>query len=275
MTTATIPAPIARRSAAGAALAAFAALLARDLTVLRKQPADFITRTLIQPVLFVFVLGYISPRIGPQAAGSAAQTATTLLAGMLAIVILFQGLFAVALPLVQDFGYTREIDDRLLAPLPAWAVAFEKVTLGAIQGLLAALVIFPLAILIPAARPNLDIHWAVLLTLAPLAALMCASLGLFLGSAIDPRLTLALFAVLITPLMWLGCTLFPWSALHVIPWVQGLALADPLTYASEGLRAAVTSQPHLSLLVVYPVLTGATVLLLWQATRFFTRRVIS
>ena len=49
----------------------------------------------------------------------------------------------------------------------------------------------------------------------------------------------------------------------------------PLTYASEGLRAAVTGQPHLSLLVVYPVLAGATVLLLWQATRFFTRRVIS
>jgi ABC-2 type transport system permease protein len=275
MTTAIVPAPIARRPAAGAALVAFAALLARDLTVLRKQPADFITRTLIQPVLFVFVLGYISPRIGQPAAGSAAQTATTLLAGMLAIVILFQGLFAVALPLVQDFGYTREIDDRLLAPLPAWAVAVEKVTLGTIQGLLAALVIFPLAILIPAAPPDLHIHWAVLLTLAPLAALMCASLGLFLGSAIDPRLTLALFAVLITPLMWLGCTLFPWSALHVIPWVQGLALADPLTYASEGLRAAVTSQPHLSLLVVYPVLAGATVLLLWQATRFFTRRVIS
>ena len=43
------------------ALAAFAALLARDLTVLRKQPADFITRTIIQPVLFVFVLGYITP----------------------------------------------------------------------------------------------------------------------------------------------------------------------------------------------------------------------
>jgi ABC-2 type transport system permease protein len=268
----TTPAPAVPRSPA---LAAFAALLARDLTVLRKQPAEFITRTIVQPVIFVFVLGYITPQIGQPAAGSAAQAATTLLAGMLAIVILFQGLFAVALPLVQDFGYTREIDDRLLAPLPAWAVAIEKITLGTIQGLLAALVIFPLAILIPAAPPDLHIHWAVLLTLAPLAALMCASLGLFLGSAIDPRLTLALFAVLITPLMWLGCTLFPWNALHVIPWVQGLALADPLTYASEGLRAAVTSQPHLSLLIVYPVLVAATVLLLWQATRFFTRRVIS
>ena len=269
--TAAAPAVPAPRSPA---LAAFAALLARDLTVLRKQPADFITRTIVQPVLFVFVLGYITPRIEP-AAGSATQAATTLLAGMLAIVILFQGLFAVALPLVQDFGYTREIDDRLLAPLPARAVALEKIALGTIQGLLAALVIFPLAMVIPAAPPALHVHWAVLLTVAPLAALMCASLGLFLGTAMDPRLAMALFAVLITPLMWLGCALFPWSALHVIPWVQDLALADPLTYASEGLRAAVTSQPHLSLLIVYPVLAGATGLLLWQATRLFTRRVVS
>lgn len=268
----TTPAPCPPRFPA---LAAFTALLARDLTVLRKQPADFITRTIVQPVLFVFVLGYISPRISQPVAGSATQTATTLLAGMLAIVILFQGLFAVALPLAADFGYTREIDDRLLAPLPAWAVAIEKITIGTIQGLLAALVIFPLAIFIPAAPPALHIHWALLLTLAPLAALMCASLGLFLGTAMDPRLTMALFAVLITPLMWLGATLFPWSALHVIPWVQDLALADPLTYASEGLRAAVTSQPHLSLLIVSPVLAAATGLLLWQATRLFTRRVIS
>ena len=51
----------------------------------------------------------------------------------------------------------------------------------------------------------LAIQWAGLLTLAPLAALMCASLGLFLGAAIDPRLAMALFAVLSTPLMWLGC----------------------------------------------------------------------
>jgi hypothetical protein len=55
---------------------------------------------------------------------------------------------------------------------------------------------------------------------------------------------MALFAVLITPLMWLGCALVPRSALHVIRWVQGLALAT----------------------------TG---LLRWQATSLFTRRVIS
>jgi hypothetical protein len=117
----TIPAPAAPRSAAAAALAAFGALLARDLAVLRRQPADFLTRTIVQPVLFVFVLGYVSRRIGQPAAGSATQTATTLLAGMLAIVILFRG------PVRRDPApgagsrLRREIDDRLLAPLPAIA----------------------------------------------------------------------------------------------------------------------------------------------------------
>ena len=81
------------------------------------------------------------------------QTATTLLAGMLAIVILFRG------PVRRDPApgagsrLHREIGDRLLAPLPAWAVALEKIALGTIQGLLAALVIFPLAIVTPAAPP--------------------------------------------------------------------------------------------------------------------------
>ena len=63
-----------RGSAATAALAAFAALLARDLTVLRRQPADFLTRTIVQPVLFVFVLGYIAPGSGsPQRAAPPRQ----------------------------------------------------------------------------------------------------------------------------------------------------------------------------------------------------------
>ena len=64
--------------------------------------------------------------------------------------MIFQGVQAVALPLVQDFGYTREIEDRVLAPMPVWAVAAEKVASGAIQALLASLVVFLLAAFIPA-----------------------------------------------------------------------------------------------------------------------------
>jgi ABC-2 type transport system permease protein len=255
---------------------AIGALLARDLTVLRKQPGNFLARTIVQPTMLLFVLGYVAPTIGP-GGGAAAQTtaATTLLAGMVAMVILFQGLFAVAMPLIQDFGFTREIEDRVLAPIPVALVALAKVVAGAVQGLLAAVVVFPLAHFVPAAHPDLQINWPVLLTLAPLAAVMCSCLGLFLGTALDPRSVMAMFAVLLTPLLYLGCTLYPWSALVPVRWVQWLSLANPLTYVSEGFRAALTPADHLGLYVVYPVLVGFTALLLWQGVRHFQARVVS
>jgi len=253
---------------------AVGALLSRDLTVLRANPSNFLARTVVQPVMLLFVLGYVAPTIGPaQTADTRAAAATTLLAGMVAMVILFQGLFAVAMPLIQEFGYTREIEDRVLSPIPVALVALAKVIAGAVQGLLAAVVVFPLAQFVPAARPDLQVNWLVLLTLAPLAALMCSALGLFLGTALDPRGVMAMFAVLLTPLLYLGCTLYPWSGLASLRWVQVLSLANPLTYVSEGFRAALTPADHLSLLVVYPVLTGFTVVLLAQGVRHFQRRV--
>ncbi len=36
---------------------------------------------------------------------------------------MFQGIQAVALPLANEFGYTKEIEDRVLAPLPVSMVA--------------------------------------------------------------------------------------------------------------------------------------------------------
>jgi ABC-2 type transport system permease protein len=255
---------------------AVGALLARDLTVLRAQPSNFLARTVVQPLMLLFVLGYVAPTIGPgQDSATQVAAATTLLAGMVAMVILFQGLFAVAMPLIQDFGFTREIEDRVLAPIPVALVALTKVLAGALQGLLAAVVVFPLAQFVPAARPDLHINWLVLLTLAPLAALMCSALGLYLGTALNPRSVMAMFAILLTPLLYLGCTLYPWSGLAPVRWVQVLSLANPLTYVSEGFRAALTPTDHLSLLAVYPVVTGFTAVLLWQGIRHFQRRVVT
>jgi ABC-2 type transport system permease protein len=265
------------RSSSRLAAAAFKAMLLRDLIVLRKNPGEFLARTIVQPLLLVFVLGYVNPKIGlgPSGGPGATRLATTLVAGMLAIVVLFQGIQSIAIPLVREFGYTREIEDRVLAPLPVGFVALEKVTTGALQGLLAAFVVFPVAVLVPAATPDLHIDWPVLLTLAPLAALACSSLGLAFGTTFDPRSVMALFAIMLTPMMFLGCTLYPWSSLGPLRWIQILSLANPLTYVSEGFRAAVTSSDHLSLLVIYPVLAGLTVVLLWLGLRNFHRRVVT
>ena len=108
---------------------AFAALLLRDLTVLRKNLKEFIPRTILQPLLLVFVFTYVFPKIGQGVGGGGAAAATfssVLVAGVVATAILFQGIQAVALPLVQEFGYTREIEDRVLAPLPVSMVGLRE-----------------------------------------------------------------------------------------------------------------------------------------------------
>src|SRR5262249_60289144 len=107
---------------------AFGALLMRDLAVLRKEVGMFLGRTVMQPLLLIFVFAYVFPKIGQGIGGvrGAASFSTLLVGGVIASAMIFQGVQAVALPLVTDFGYTREIEDRGVAPMPVGAGAGEQ-----------------------------------------------------------------------------------------------------------------------------------------------------
>lgn len=257
---------------------AFGALLLRDLTVLRKNLKEFIPRTILQPLLLVFVFTYVFPKIGQGVGGggaAAAQFSSVLVAGVVATAIIFQGIQAVALPLVQEFGYTREIEDRVLAPLPVALVAIEKIVAGALQCLFAGLIVFPIATIVPATPVHLDLHWPLLLTLVPLGCLMSGALGLMFGTMFDPRTVPMLFGVILIPITFLGCTYYSWLALEPIKWLKIATLVNPLVYLSEGFRAALTPVPHMNTFAVYGVLLGFTALFTWRGVAGFTKRVIA
>ncbi len=115
------------------------ALILRDLVVLRKNFAEFVIRTLVQPFLLVFVFLYVFPTIGQGVGGGGGKVAesafaTVLVPGVVGITIMFQGIQAVAMVMAQEFGYTREIEDRVQAPCPIWLVAIAKVLSGASAG---------------------------------------------------------------------------------------------------------------------------------------------
>ena len=74
---------------------------------------------------------------------------------MLAVSLTFSSVQSVALPMVEDFGWTREIEDRLLAPVPIGLVALEKIVSGVLQGIIAALFVLPVARLIMGPIPGL------------------------------------------------------------------------------------------------------------------------
>jgi ABC-2 type transport system permease protein len=271
------------RPAGRASRAAFRALLLRDLTVLRKSLAEFIPRTMLQPFMLVFVFAYVFPKIGQGVGGSGAGAtafSTQLIAGVLGLTVIFQGIQSVALPLVNEIGFTREIEDRVLAPLPVGMVGVEKITNGAINGLIAAVLVFPIAAIVPATPVHLQIKWLELITLAPLAAATAAALGLFFGTKFEPRQVPILFGIIVLPITFLGAVYYPWSALSGVkafgvPWLQILTLANPLVYMCEGFRAALTPTPHMSLWAVYPALIGFTLLLGYLGIRGFKRRVLS
>ncbi|HEY8202713.1 MAG TPA: ABC transporter permease [Actinomycetota bacterium] len=261
-----------------AAVEAFIAQLGRDLQVLRKNLGVFAMRTIMQPLLFVFVFTYVFPKIGQGVGGErgAVTFSTLLVPGVVAIACIFQGIQAVALPLVQEFGYTREIEDRVMAPLAVWGVALEKITAGALQGLLAAAVVFPLATFIPATPVHLRIDWPVLLAVTPLATLVGAALGLTIGTRAQPNQVPLVFSVVVIPITFLGATYYPWASLSPIPWLKWLVLVNPLVYLSEGFRAALAPQlPHMPLWAIVGGLIVCALILTWQGIAGFRSRVLA
>jgi ABC-2 type transport system permease protein len=257
---------------------AFGALLLRDLNVLRKTFVEFALRTVMQPLLFVFVFTYVFPKIGQGIGGSRGETtfSSLLVPGVIAIACIFQGIQAVALPLVQEFGYSREIEDRVMAPMPVWGVATEKLLAGALQGLVAAAIVFPLALVVPATPVHLNVRPVELFTLLPLASLTGASLGLVIGTRVQPRQVPLIFGIVVIPVTFLGATYYPWASLTPIPWLKVLVLLNPLVYMSEAMRVSLTPQfPHMAVWAIYGGLILFTALLGGLGIQGFIKRVLS
>jgi ABC-2 type transport system permease protein len=257
---------------------AFGALLLRDMSVLRKTFLEFALRTIMQPLLFVFVFTYVFPKIGQSVGGAGGEEtfSALLVPGVIAIACIFQGIQAVALPLVQDFGYSREIEDRVMAPLPVWGVAVEKLLAGAIQGLIAALIVFPLAVVVPATPVHLTVRPIELATLLPLASITGSALGLVIGTRVNPRQVPLLFGIVVLPITFLGATYYPWAKLTAIPWLKTVVLLNPLVYMSEGMRVSLTPRiPHMSLWGIYGgLILFAAVLAAW-GIQGFRKRVLA
>jgi ABC-2 type transport system permease protein len=274
------------RSTFAASRSALWALVLRDLVVLRKHFAEFVVRTIIQPFLLVFVFLYVFPTIGQGIGGghgpvSESAFATVLVAGVVGISIMFQGIQAVALPMSTEFGYTREIEDRVQAPCPIALVAIAKVLSGSVQGILAALIVFPIAAIIHAGgvHAHLSVHWPVIVTIIPLACLAMTTLGLVLGTAFEPRNIGLMWGFVVLPITFLGGTYYQWTRLAPVEvggihWLQILVLINPLIYVTEGMRAGLTSFSHMHLYIIYPVLIAFTAIFLALGLRNFRRRVL-
>ena len=261
---------------------AFAGLFLRDLYVLRRETIPFLIRVCMNPLLFLFVFTYIMPHmsggaaLNPTAAMAGGNFSTVLLPGLMAVAIMFSGIAAVALPLAQEFGITREIDDRVMCPLPVAAVALEKIIFSSVQSMIAAAVVFPLAYYVPATPVSAHVNsWPFLILVLSLASLTAGALGLVIGTTVKPQQIGLIFGTVVMPITFLGCVYYPWARLDTLPVLQHCVLINPIVYMSEGLRAALTpALPHMNPELIVGMLVFFLVLLTLLGVKGFLRRVI-
>jgi ABC-2 type transport system permease protein len=251
----------------------FLALLARDARVARRNMVPLILQTFLQPLLFVFIFGRVMVGSGYMPV----SYKSLLMPGIMAMSMVFTGIWAVAMPLIGEFQFTREIEDRLLAPIDIAWVAVEKVVAGLIQATVTGVLVIPLAWII--LRPGLELNIAspwLFVAITLLVAGFSACGGLALGCSVNQQHIGLMFSMVMTPMIFFGCTYYPWSALSKFPILQKIVLINPLAYASEGLRATLVPQfPHLSLPLILGALTGFDVLLLAVGLRQFRKKAVS
>jgi ABC-2 type transport system permease protein len=250
----------------------FVALLRRDVRVAVKEMPFFLLRTVMQPLLFVIVFGALLPKMGFVQSGY--QSA--LLPGILAVSLTLAAVQAVSLPMVMDFGWTREIEDRLLAPVSTHVVAAEKIVSGVIQGLIAAVVVLPIARIIMGPIAGLTFaHAGELALVTLLGATAFSAMGMWIGTAIEGQQIGLMFSLIIAPMLFFGCAYYPWRGLDAVPFVKYAVLVNPLVYVAEGMRGALTPDiPHMNFPVVLTALVVTTAVFWRFGMRSFYKRAI-
>jgi ABC-2 type transport system permease protein len=253
-------------------LKTFLALLQRDRRVARHNFIPLVLQTLLQPMLLVFIFGRVMTTSGYMPV----QYKSLLLPGIMALSMVLSGIQAVAMPLISEFQFSKEIEDRLLAPIEIEWVAVEKVLSGMIQALAAGLVVLPSAWLVMGR--GVEIHLSRFLLFAAvcfLVAMLSSTMGLTVGCSVGQTQIGLMFSLVFAPLIFFGCTYYPWSALARFPILQKAVLINPVVYASEGLRGALVPQfPHLSAAVVLGALLSFDVLFLTIGLRQFRKKAI-
>lgn len=250
----------------------FFAMLRRDAHVARRNFVPMLLQTTMQPMLFVFIFGRVMTSIGymPTAYKN------VLLPGIMVISMMISGIQAVAMPLIAEFQFTREIEDRLLAPMAIKWVAIENVVAGIIQALLAGVVVLLTARLLIGPGVQLQpVHPILLVLVALLVALLSAAVGLTLGCSISQTHIGLMFGIILGPMIFFGCTYYPWASLARFPVLQKILLINPVVYASEGFRSILTPQlPHLPRPGILAGLAFFNLLFLTVGLRKFDQKAI-
>jgi ABC-2 type transport system permease protein len=223
----------------------------RELIRFRTDRLRAIT-ALIQPVLFLVVLGTGLGTLAGRSLPPGVHFTTFVYPGVLAMSVLFTAIFSAgSIVWDREFGFLREI---LVAPVSRSAIVVGKclggATIATFQG-----VIF----LILAGFAHVPYNAVLLITLIGellLLAFTLTAFGVMMAARIKQfQAFMAVTQMLVLPLFFLSGALYPLNGLPT--WLSVLTRVDPLTYVVGPMRHAVFS--HLNVPAIYSHLLAPSI----------------
>jgi ABC-2 type transport system permease protein len=224
----------------------------RELIRFRTDRLRAIT-SLVQPVLFLFVLGTGLSRLASRGLPVGVDFRTFIYPGVLAMSVLFTSIFSAAsIVWDREFGFLREM---LVAPVRRWAIVVGKCLGGATVATFQGLIFLALA-----GVAGVPYNPVLLLTLVGELLLLSFTLTAF-GVMMAARIKqiqafMALTQLFVLPLFFLSGALYPLNGLPA--WLTVLTRLDPLTYIVDPMRSAVFSHLSVSPLAVRALSPGIT-----------------
>jgi ABC-2 type transport system permease protein len=192
-----------------------------------------IVTALLQPLLFLFVLGTGLSRIASAGTGGL-NLRTFLYPGILAMSVLFTAMFSAAsIVWDREFGFLREM---LVAPVSRASLVLGKCLGGATVATSQGVLVIALAGLVDVPyAPSLIL---IVFVMQTLLAYTLTAFGVMIAARVKQiQSFMAVTQMLIMPLFFISGAMFPLSGLPT--WLTVLNRLDPLTYAVEPMRHAV------------------------------------
>jgi ABC-2 type transport system permease protein len=195
--------------------------------------------SLLQPVLFLFVLGTGLSRATSLRTGGV-DLRTFMFPGVLSLAVLFTAVFSAgSIVWDREFGFLREM---LVAPVRRSAIVLGKCLGGATVATFQGLIILCLAGLVGV--PYSPVLLVTLVAEMLLLAFTLTAFGVMAAARMQSiQSFMALVQMFLMPMFFLSGALFPLANLPA--WLKVLTHVNPLTYAVDPMRHAVFA--HLDL----------------------------
>jgi ABC-2 type transport system permease protein len=236
-------APVARvhvpaRSLAGD-LRAIKIVWQRELIRFSRDRMRIVT-ALLQPLLFLFVLGGGLSRLASSGTHGV-DLRTFVYPGVLAMAVMFTAIFSAAsIVWDREFGFLREM---LVAPVRRGSIVLGKCLGGATVAGFQGLIVIALAGLVHV--PYAPGMILAVVALQVLLAFSITAFGVMAAARISQMQSfMALTQMLVMPMFFISGALFPVSNLPT--WLAALNRIDPLTYAVDPMRRAVFAHLDIS-----------------------------